>query len=158
MATSNAELQRQLDALKRQIGPPDGDPQEFRQAQAKAERVAQFYGDSAPAPLAGERLIDFRARLATAYKKYSKQFSGSDLYMIRDPHAMTGIEDSIYNDAMSEAQHPTGGFREGELRAVATADATGRKITKYFGDPNACWDQFNPPLRFVRGFNVAGRA
>jgi hypothetical protein len=123
---------------------------DFAAAQIKADRVANAYGDSAPPPLAGERLLDYRARLASMYQKYSKPFKNSDLRKIGDPTAMSGIEDTIYNDAMAEARHPTAAsLRPGELRAIVTIDAANRPITHYIGDQNACWNQFNPPIRYV---------
>jgi hypothetical protein len=132
---------------------------DFAAAQIKANRVANAYGDSAPAPLAGERLLDYRARLASMYQKYSKSFKDSNLSKIGDASAMAGIEDAIYNDAMSEATHPTAAsLKPGQLRAVGTQDASGRTITKYYGDIAAFMDQFNPPFRYVTRINTPGRS
>jgi hypothetical protein len=130
---------------------------DFIAAQAKADRVAKAYNDSAPPPLAGERLLDYRARLASEYKKYSRSFKDSDLHKIGDPTAMSGIEDVIYADAAREAVHPTGGFRPGELRAVVSQDATGRKITKYYGDPGACWNHHHGVYAHVTRFMTKDR-
>ena len=131
---------------------------EFIAAQAKADRVAHAYGDAAPAPMTGETLMAYRARLASVYQKFSRSFKDSDLHRIGDPSAMSGIEDTIYNDAMTEARHPTAAsLRPGELRAVKTPDASGRMITKYFGESSACWDQFNPPIRYVTKIMTGGR-
>jgi hypothetical protein len=158
MSTSTAELKRQVDALERRLGPPAGDPQEFRQAQAKADVVAHAYGDAAaPAPLAGERLHDYRVRLLSKYQVHSKAFRDSNLYKIGDPTALSGVEDCIYNDAMAALRDPST-FGPGELRAIKSKDATGREITRYHGDPNACWDRFNPPIKYVRRFSTSGRA
>jgi hypothetical protein len=88
--------------------------------------------------------------------KHSKQFKGANLAKVHDPNAFEVVEQQIYADAMSEATHPTT-FRPGELRAVATPDASGRTITRYFGDPGACWSQFNPPVRHVRRFMTPSR-
>jgi hypothetical protein len=142
-----------------QMGTATASRSDFAAAQIKANRVANAYGDSAPAPLVGESLLDYRARLASMYKKYSGAFKNSDLHKIGDPSAMTGIEDTIYNDAMSEARHPTAAsLAPGQLRAITTMDASNRPITRYYGESSACWDQFNAPYRYVRGFNVAGKA
>jgi hypothetical protein len=48
-------------------------------------------------------------------------------------------------------------YRPGEIHATVVNDASGRPITSYRGDPNACWDQFNPGVRYIRGFNTPGR-
>ena len=132
---------------------------DFIAAQAKADRVAKAYNDSAPPPLAGERLLDYRARLASMYQKYSQSFKDSNLSRIGDPSAMSGIEDAIYNDAMSEARHPTAAsLAPGQLRAITTMDASNRPITRYHGDISAFMDQFNPPFRYVTRINTPGRS
>jgi hypothetical protein len=142
-----------------QMGTATASRSDFAAAQIKANRVANAYGDSAPPPLAGESLLDYRARLASVYKKFSKAFQNSDLQKIGDPSAMSGIEDAIYLDALAEARHPTAAsLAPGQLRAITTMDASNRPITRYVGSAGACWDQFNPPYRYVRGFNVAGKA
>jgi hypothetical protein len=160
MGTSTAELQRQLDALKRQIGPPAGDPQEFRQAQAKADSVFRAIGDSAGAPpfMSGERLLDYRCRLLAPLQKFSAQFKSSNLYRVGDPTALSAIEDSIYNDAMTALRDPRN-YGPGELRAIKRQDATGRELTSYVGHEGSCWDQFNQQPRYVTKFNTSvGRA
>jgi hypothetical protein len=132
---------------------------DFAAAQIKANRVANAYGDSAPAPLVGESLLDYRARLATQYKRFSKAFQNSDLHKIGDASAMSGIEDAIYNDAMTEATHPTAAsLKPGQLRAITTMDASNRPITRYAGDISAFMDQFNPPHRYITRFNTPGRS
>jgi hypothetical protein len=37
---------------------------------------------------------------------------------------------------------------------VVCLDMAGRPVTTYFGDPGACWNQFNIGHRYVRGFNT----
>jgi len=157
VSTDIQRMQRQLDALQRQVGPPDGDPREFRQAQARADSVYQQYGDSAPPPLAGEQLHAYRVRLVSPYLKHSAKLKNANLAKIHDTNALDVIEQQIYLDAAREAVHPTGGFRPGELRAIVTMDAANRPVTRYVGDQNACWSQFNPPIRHVRRFHTAAR-
>jgi hypothetical protein len=93
------------------------------------------------------------------YQKYSGAFKNSDLHKIGDASAMSGIEDAIYNDAMSEARHPTAAsLAPGQLRAITTLDASNRPVTRYHGDIAAFMDQFNPPFRYVRRLNTPGRS
>jgi hypothetical protein len=128
---------------------------EFTAAQAKADRVAQMFGDSAPPPLQGESLLNYRSRLASKYQAHSKAYKDSDLSKVGDPIALSMVEDAIYLDAAREAEHPTHSLRPGELRPMVRLDGAGRPITKYAGNGDgACWDQFNPPQRFVRRFNL----
>jgi hypothetical protein len=133
---------------------------EFIETQSRADKLFQAFGDTAGAPpsMQGESLLQYKARLLAPFQKYSQQFKDANLSRITCPSGFAAIEGQIYNDALSEATHPTSAsMRPGELRAVATADATGRKITKYFGDPAACWDQFNPPHKYVTRFMTNGR-
>jgi 8-oxo-dGTP pyrophosphatase MutT (NUDIX family) len=132
---------------------------DFTAAQVKANKVAQAYGDAAPSPMTGERLLDYRARLATQYKRFSKAFQNADLHKIGDASAMSGIEDAIYLDALAEARHPTAAsLAPGQLRAITTMDASNRPITRYHGDISAFMDQFNPPHRYITRFNTSGRS
>lgn len=131
---------------------------DFTAAQIKCDRVAHAFGDSAPPPLAGERLHDYRARLASLYQRFSKSFKNANLSRVGDPVALSAVEDAIYNDALAEAKHPTSAsLKPGELRAVVTLDAANRPITRYVGGDGACWNQFNPPVRHVQRFNTSGR-
>jgi hypothetical protein len=133
---------------------PMSDRSEFVAAQLKADRVAKIYGDSAPPALSGESLLSYRARLASQFQMHSKAYKDSNLYKIGDPIALSAVEDQIYADATREATHPTT-YQPGQLRAVVTNDSSGRPVTRYYGDPNACWDQFNLGVRYVRRFITA---
>jgi hypothetical protein len=157
MSTEIAALKRDLADLQRRVGPPAGDPQEFRQAQLRADSVYHLISDSgAPAPLSGERILEYRARLLAGVQHLATKFKAVNFAKIGDPAALTAIEDRVYGDAVEECMHPTGGFLPGQMRAIKTRDPSGREITKYIGDPNACWDQFNQGVRYVRRLLTAG--
>jgi hypothetical protein len=130
-----------------------------RDAQLKAQRVHEAFGDAAGAPgiLNGETETDYRVRLVSKFQQHSKVFKDSDLAKIAsvDVKSFGAMEDSIYKDALDEASNPTT-IQEGVLIPRFHADSAGRKITKYVGDPNACWGQFNPPSRYVLKFLVPG--
>jgi len=132
---------------------------DFIAAQSRASRLLQAFGDSAGADpfLQGESLLQYRARLATQFQKYSSKCKEVNLDRVGDLCAFGAIEAAIYNDALSEASHPTQ-ITAGVLIPRRTRDNAGREITRYIGDPNACWDQFNPPVRHVRRFMTPGRA
>jgi hypothetical protein len=49
------------------------------------------------------------------------------------------------------------GEEDGTLRMVITVDETGRRIRKFFGDPEACWGPFKQPTRRVTGFRTQFR-
>lgn len=162
-AAGNTELRDQIAALTRRL-PADVTP-EVRQRmvgfQSRWQRVASAFSDDAGAPtfVNGESEIDYRVRLASKYQAHAKdpKVKGAKLADIKDANAFEWFEDAIYNDALSEASHPTD-FKPGVIFPQRIRDAAGREITKYHGDPNACWDQFNPPIRYARRFLVPGAA
>lgn len=121
----------------------------FVEVQSRAQRAL---GDSAaPGPLPGESSHDYEVRLMTPHQPHSKQYSKSNLDSIRDPTARAMVADSIYRDS-------AGHVEPGVLRPRKIRDASGREMTAYDGDDGACWNQFNPPIRYVRKINVPGRA
>jgi hypothetical protein len=157
MSTEIAALKRDLADLQRRVGPPTGNPEEFRQAQLRADSVYHLISDSgAPAALAGERILEYRARLLAGVQHLARQFKTVNFSLIGDPVAMGAIESRVYADAATECLHPTGGFLPGQLRAIKTRDPSGREITKYVGHQGACWDQFNQGVRYVRRLLTAG--
>jgi hypothetical protein len=124
------------------------DRQPFLDAQVKVQAVADAFGNQTPPSLSGETLAGYWARLLRPYQPYSR-FKNSDLSRIDDAPTLSAIANEICDAAMKEAEHPTQ-YAKGELRAVVRNDSAGRPITRYYGDPNACWDQFNPQTRFAR--------
>lgn len=151
-ADSNASLMARLAEMDKRIPAqlPENERSVLASEQAKAERVHQAFGDSAGAPhwLNGESRVQYVARLASKFKDHSKDWKSVDLNVLPEA-ALDVAATRIYADALAEAAHPTT-VRPGVLLPQFVKDAAGRVITKYVGDPNACWDQFNPPVRHVR--------
>jgi hypothetical protein len=147
-------LQAQIDALSRTA--PAALSPELRQRmvghQAKAERVAQAFGDSQGAPIFvnGESEHDYRIRLLSKYKAHSKQYKDSDLAKVQDEAVFASIEDAIYADAMRAAEHPVD-IAPNVLIPRLRKDATGlTRFKDYIGQPGACWNRFKLPTRFVK--------
>jgi len=44
----------------------------------------------------------------------------------------------------------------GPLRQTVEYDHAGRKLIKFYGDPEACWGQFKGPVQRVIGWNPSG--
>lgn len=42
------------------------------------------------------------------------------------------------------------------LREVIETDRTGRRTSRFYGDPGACWNMFSGRLRAVVGINLRG--
>lgn len=151
-----AELRRMLADMEKRIPVemPEADRTRFVDAQAQAERVAQAFGDSAGAPrwLNGETLSQYRKRLLTKVKHHSAAWKDVDLSPMAD-EALAVVERQVYSDAMNAALRPTS-VEGGMLRQVVETDATGRRITKFFGDPEACWGPFKQPTRRIASWNT----
>ena len=131
---------------------------DFIKAQAKCDEVCQAHGmGRAPRHLDGEDLQQYRQRLAGMHQHHSKAYKDADLSKIGCPHTMGVMEDEIYSSAMAALKDGSMAG-PGQLQAIPQADASGRLITRYAAsDPGACWDQFAPPVQYVRWFNVPGR-
>jgi hypothetical protein len=117
-------------------------------AQTRADRVYAAHCDSAPRPMDGERVQDYRVRLVRKFKNMS-QFKDSDLSRLAetDPSTFKNVENSIYADALEAAKHPEMLGHGEELREVVTTDATGRKISNFYGEPRSWMSQFSGPVR-----------
>jgi hypothetical protein len=155
--TAIERLEREVRELQQHIGPDhrSADRAKFIAARDRADAVVRAYGDAegAPPPVAGERLLDYRARLLAPFQKYSERFKTVNLAKIQDAIAFGSLENEIYADAMkalrSGVDVPAGG-----LRAIITRDATGLARFKEYvaSDPGACWNQFKRPTQFVRAW------
>jgi hypothetical protein len=124
---------------------------ECRQAQARADRVAQDFGDSAPPPLVGETPLQYRRRLISGFAQHSKAWRGTDLDAFSDK-ALDVVEDQVYAAARREAAAPRN-IPAGQLVERVTTDETGRRIKRFFGDPEVTWGPFKTPSRIVTGWS-----
>ena len=154
MGCTNEELQRQIDVLRHRIGAPlcEEMRSEYVAAQSRADVLFRAFGDSAGAPpfVAGERLLQYRARLLNNFKKFSQKFKDSDLAKVHDSAAFAAVENEIYGAAEHELTHPTH-LAAGAMVARETRDATGRPITRFYSsDPGVVWNKFKAPFRFVK--------
>lgn len=158
---ANKKLQAQIDALARRL--PADLPPDIRQRmtgfQLRAEPVYLAFSDAAgaPPPVQGESEIDYRIRLASKFQMHARnpKVKGAKLTEIKDSGALEVFEDAIYADALAEASNPTT-LQPGIMIPQKTRDQAGREITRYVGHPNACWDQFKPPVRYARRILTPG--
>ena len=77
----------------------------LRDAQARADVVAQLFGERAPPPVTGEPLREYRERLLHPWQRYSA-YKGANLTKIGDPKAFDAIEAQIYSDAAKASEDP----------------------------------------------------
>jgi hypothetical protein len=130
----------------------EGLEREYRRAQSKADAVAQLFGDAAPRWLEGERLSQYRGRLLRPYQKYSPAWRDVPLPSFPSDKALDVVEDQVYAAAKKEAAAPTN-VPAGQLVERITTDDTGRRVKKFYGDPEACWGAFKMPSRLVTSWN-----
>ncbi|MFJ5338355.1 NUDIX domain-containing protein [Pectobacterium sp. CHL-2024] len=149
---ADSELRREIAALKSRIPTEltDEERNEVADAQVKADSVFSSFGRRAPAPLSGEKPLAYRRRMAIQLQEHSPDFKTADLSSIADASMFSFAERQIYADAQAAASLSVG---PGMLREIKRADATGRQISTFEGDPEATWAPFKSGKRQVIGFN-----
>jgi hypothetical protein len=119
-------------------------------AHSNAEHLARALGSFAPDPAPSESSGSYRRRLAGDFQKYSKDWASVDLKMCA-PDAFDKIEHAIYADAAREILEPTN-VPPGELAERISTDQTGRRISRFFGDPEVCWGPFKQDTKVIIGY------
>lgn len=149
---ADSDLRREIAELKSRIPVElsDAERNELADAQIKADSVFSAFGKRAPMPLSGEKPLPYRRRLMIQLQEHSADFKGVDLSAIADAQLLTIAEKQIYADAQSAASLSVG---PGMLREIKRADATGRQISTFEGDPAATWAPFQSGKRQVIAFN-----
>ncbi|MBA8034169.1 NUDIX domain-containing protein [Citrobacter freundii] len=149
---ADSELRQQIADLKTRIPTElsDEERNEVADAQVKADSVFSCYGKRAPVPLSGEKPLAYRRRLMIQLQEHSPDFKTVDLSSIADSALLSVAEKTIYADAQKSASLSVG---PGMLREIKRADATGRQISTFEGDPAATWAPFQSGKRQVTSFN-----
>ncbi|MFU0965727.1 NUDIX hydrolase [Kluyvera ascorbata] len=149
---SDSDLRREIAELKTRIPTElsDEERNELADAQVKADSVFAAFGNRAPQPLAGEKPMAYRRRLMVQLQEHSADYKGVDLSAIADAQVLKIAEKQIYADAQSAASLSVG---PGQLREIKRADATGRQISTFEGDPAATWAPFQSGKRQVTRIN-----
>jgi hypothetical protein len=123
---------------------------QLRNAQSRADAVAQLFGERAPQPVTGEPLREYRERLLHPWQRYSA-YKGANLAKIGDAKAFDAIEAQIYADASKASEDPDA--PPGQLRMITKIDEHGRKINTFFGRGTFI-SQLRMPSRRVASFNT----
>ncbi|MFN3069938.1 NUDIX hydrolase [Serratia sp. J2] len=149
---ADSELRQQIADLKTRIPTDlsDEERNDVADAQVKADSVFSSFGKRAPVPLSGEKPLAYRRRLMIQLQEHSPDFKTVDLSSIADPALLGFAEKQIYADAQKSASLSVG---PGMLREIKRADATGRQISTFEGDPAATWAPFQSGKRQVTSFN-----
>ncbi len=129
-----ANMEQKFSNFTRELTPEERD--ELGAAQRRADSVFQMLGENLPAPLAGERPISYRKRLASRIQKHSDKFRETKLDSLEGA-IYDEVERNIYEGAKSAASKVVHAG-SGKLIAIRELDATGtRYITRYIGDSKA---------------------
>lgn len=149
---ADSDLRREIAELKSRIPTElsDAERNEVADAQVKADSVFSCFGKRAPAPLSGEKPLAYRRRLMIQLQEHSPDFKAVDLSSIADSALLSVAEKTIYADAQKSASLSVG---PGMLREIKRADATGRQISTFEGDPEVTWAPFKSGKRQVLAFN-----
>lgn len=149
---ADSELRQQIADLKTRIPTElsDEERNEVADAQVKADSVFSSFSKRAPIPLSGEKPLAYRRRLMIQLQEHSPDFKSVDLSAIADSALLSVAEKTIYADAQKSASLSIG---PGMLREIKRADATGRQISTFEGDPAATWAPFQAGKRQVTSFN-----
>jgi hypothetical protein len=124
------DLRAKLEQLRR---PRDaGEIERMRGHQVRCDGVLAYRGERAPEPNAGESELEYRRRLMAKVAPYS-EFKNSRFDSIPS-ELLSAIEPRAYAQAAEIIRHDAAG-REGVLVPVTEHDETGRKITRFVGDP-----------------------
>ncbi len=146
--TENAELRRQIEEMSSRLNAAtaplsNADRDALSTAQARADSVAQMFGETVTAPLHNENPVAYRKRLAAKFQKHSESLKDVKLDSLEGP-AFEIVESKIYADAQAVALNPSEGTA-GRLIPMVRTDSAGRKITSFTGDPLAWMSPFMAP-------------
>ncbi|EMF7561017.1 TPA: NUDIX domain-containing protein [Serratia marcescens] len=149
---ADSQLRQEIADLRSRIPTElsDEERNEVADAQVKADSVFSCFGKRAPVPLSGEKPLAYRRRLMIQLQEHSPDFKTVDLSSIADSALLGFAEKQIYADAQKSASLSVGA---GMLREIKRADATGRQISTFEGDPAATWAPFQSGKRQVTSFN-----
>ncbi|MGK0739987.1 NUDIX domain-containing protein [Yokenella regensburgei] len=149
---ADSQLRQEIAELRSRIPTElsDEERNEVADAQVKADSVFSSFGKRAPVPLSGEKPLAYRRRLMIQLQEHSPDFKTVDLSSIADSALLGFAEKQIYADAQKSASLSVG---PGMLREIKRADATGRQISTFEGDPAATWAPFQSGKRQVTSFN-----
>ena len=146
MAARMAKMQAQIDALSRPRTHEDADA--LASAQARADGVAQLFGQHADAPFANESPLSYRRRILSKFQKHSSRFMDVRVDSL-DGAVLDEIERGIYADAQAAASSPSK-MAPGVLIPLVSTDEAGRKITRFSGDIKAAFGAFMTNGQTVR--------
>lgn len=153
MAAQIRTMQAQIEALTKPVSYEERD--QLAAAQARADAVAQLFGEHVEGPLPAESATSYRKRVLTRFQKHSDRFKNVRIDSLSGP-VLDEVERVVYADAQAAALAPEA-LPAGVLIPVRSRDAAGREITRFHGDMDAWLGHFKTPGQSVR-INTAMRS
>jgi hypothetical protein len=125
----------------------------FVAVQMRADKVFSTMGRRCPPPMHGESCVGYRLRLAREMQHEIPKgsYKKIELSAIRDPIALSAIEDVIYKVAADSYKDPST-VPLGILREVSETRG-GHTYTRFYGQPRSWLSAFMPPGRVVKRIN-----
>jgi len=121
----------------------------FAAVQARADSVYSKLGKSAPRPMDGEKLGNYRRRLLVPLQGFCAPFKHTDLKVVAvDNASLEPVERAIYTAAADEAINPKS-VPLGTLREIVETRG-GHTYAKFYGNPKAWMSGFMPQGRRVK--------
>jgi hypothetical protein len=117
--------------------------------QSRADQAYQSLGLRAPARVVGEPIVEYRRRLLAPLVQHSPQWQKVTVNTLSGP-ALDVAEETVFADAVTAATRTGAGT--GPLREIVHTDESGRRIKRFYGDPEFTWAPFKLPARAVIGF------
>ena len=152
-ARMDAEMKERMDALEKAVKPEprtDAEEAEMAEEQGRMDSVYTAFGKRAPAPLLGEKAVNYRRRLAEGLKQHSKTWGSVDLSGLT-PDVLKVAADQIRNDAVTAAASPV--VEDGTLISRVERSPAGHTITRFIGTYDAGNAQFKRRMQRVEKFN-----
>ena len=153
-----AELKAIVEQQGRQIAalsaPPSIEDENARaSAFHRADAVFQALGEVTPPPMAGEKPLNYRRRLAARLRSFTdswKTYAFHDAQQVQDFEL---VENAIYAEALAHSKKAVDA-KPGFLREIKGKTALGRDQVTFIGDHRAAWVPFMPPTqRYIRRIN-----
>jgi hypothetical protein len=127
-----------------------------RTYQSRAEQIFSALGrdGAAPLPASDESVTDYRRRICNKLRLISPRWKYIDVSSFPVGPQLNLAEEQIFADAVAAVNDPSRAA-PGTLIESITTDRANRRISKFIGDPGACWDSFKSSTRGVTG--IGGR-
>ena len=116
--------------------------------QSCADKASSSWGRSAPAPWDGERIPNYRRRVAREHQQHSPQWKGVDLAQLSG-QSLRVASAQIFADSIAASSSPSS-YGEDALRVVTRRNPdTGHLVKEYFGHPRSWMSMFSGERRYA---------